>query len=122
MTESQIVEMATSGLNNNNNAKCSDAYFIGGGQINPMNSCGDSLGGGFTGKVRHVRYVYCGDGVVEECDEDEEEIRRIEVERREKQLEEEKRLELEAVTYCFVMDIYRINIIFKRLKNNWKKL
>jgi len=50
-----------------------------------------------SGKIRHVRYVYCSDGVVEECDEDEEE-KRLEEEINQKKADEEKRrLDLEAV-------------------------
>jgi hypothetical protein len=50
-----------------------------------------------TGKIRNVRLVYCGDGVVEECDEDEEERIRIEKEKREAEIEMRKKLDLEAV-------------------------
>ena len=48
-------------------------------------------------KARNVRLVYCGDGVVEECDEDEEEKERLEREEKEKEIELRKQMDLEAV-------------------------
>lgn len=51
-------------------------------------------------KPRKVRLIYCGDGVIEECEEDEQE--RIEREKAElkKKAEEQARLDQEAVSYC----------------------
>ena len=49
-------------------------------------------------RVRNVRIIHCGDGVLEECSEDEEEKERIEEEEKRKQEEEQKRLDLEAVS------------------------
>ncbi len=70
-----------------------DPYFI--GRVNPISE--DSQSMTQSGKVRHVRYVYCSDGVVEECDEDEEE-KRINEEMNQKMAEEEqRRLDVEAV-------------------------
>ena len=48
-------------------------------------------------KTRNVRLIYCGDGVVEECDEDEEEKERLEKEEKQRQIELEKKRDLEAV-------------------------
>jgi hypothetical protein len=48
-------------------------------------------------KVRHVRLIYCSDGVVEQCDEDDEEQARLEEEERQRVIEERKRADLEAV-------------------------
>lgn len=50
---------------------------------------------------RTVRLVYCSDGVVEECDEDIEEQKRAEKEARERELEERKKMDLEAVRSRF---------------------
>lgn len=47
---------------------------------------------------RTVRLVYCSDGVVEECDEDIEEQQRLEREARERELEERRKMDLEAVS------------------------
>ena len=48
-------------------------------------------------KPRNVRLIYCGDGVVEECDEDDQERLEQEKAERERKLEEQRRLDLEAV-------------------------
>ncbi len=70
-----------------------DPYFI--GRVNPVSEDAQSMTP--SGKIRHVRYVYCSDGVVEECDEDEEEKRLEEEINLKKADEEKKRLDLEAV-------------------------
>ena len=49
-------------------------------------------------KVRNVRLIYCGDGVVEECDEDEEEKERFEREENQRQIELQKKRDLESVS------------------------
>lgn len=49
-------------------------------------------------RVRNVRIIHCGDGVLEECSEDEEERERKEEEERRKQEEMQKKLDLEAVS------------------------
>lgn len=51
---------------------------------------------------RTVRLVYCSDGVVEECDEDVEEQQRAEREAREKEMEERRKLDLEAVFFRLI--------------------
>lgn len=48
---------------------------------------------------RTVRLVYCSDGVVEECDEDIEEQQRLEREAHERELEERRKMDLEAVRH-----------------------
>lgn len=48
-------------------------------------------------KKRNVRLIYCGDGVIEECSEDEEEKLRIEEEEKRKQQELREKMDLEAV-------------------------
>ena len=50
-------------------------------------------------KTRHVKLIYCGDGVIEECEEDEEERRRLEEEEQQRQIESEKQMDLEAVKF-----------------------
>lgn len=49
-------------------------------------------------KIRNVKLVYCGDGVVEECEEDELERERLEKEEKERQLELQRQQDLEAVS------------------------
>lgn len=68
-------------------------------QINYLNSSFDTSSVDLkkTNKVRNVRLVYCGDGVVEECDEDEDEKERLEREEKQKQLEFRKQKDLKAV-------------------------
>lgn len=51
------------------------------------------------GSKRNVRLVYCSDGVLEECDEDDEEKARLEKEAKEKELEARRKLDLEAVSH-----------------------
>ena len=46
---------------------------------------------------KNVRLIYCSDGIVEECEEDEIEKERLEREEREKIIEQRKRLDIEAV-------------------------
>ena len=48
-------------------------------------------------KMRNVKLIYCGDGVVEECEEDDLERERLENEEKERQLEIQKQMDLEAV-------------------------
>lgn len=48
-------------------------------------------------KVRNVKLVYCGDGVVEECEEDEEEKEKLELEEKQRQIELRKQMDLESV-------------------------
>ena len=50
-------------------------------------------------KKRTVRLVYCGDGVVEECDEDDEEKERLEQEEKQRQIELQKQLDEQAVSF-----------------------
>lgn len=47
---------------------------------------------------RTVRRVYCGDGVVEECSEDEEEKERAEAQARRQEAEERQKLDMQAVS------------------------
>jgi hypothetical protein len=63
-------------------------------EMSPTFSCGDDS----CSKVRTVRLVHCGDGVVEECDEDIAERSRLRREQLEHQIDEEKRLEMESVS------------------------
>lgn len=51
-------------------------------------------------RTRTVRRVYCGDGVVEECSEDEEEKERAEEEARRQEVEARQKLDMQAVTLC----------------------
>ena len=44
-----------------------------------------------------VKLVYCGDGVVEECEEDEEEKEKLELEEKQRQIELRKQMDLESV-------------------------
>ena len=53
-------------------------------------------------KTKNVRLIYCGDGVVEECDEDDEEKERLEREEKERIIEENKKLDIEAVCIIFI--------------------
>ena len=52
-------------------------------------------------KTKTVRLIYCGDGVVEECEEDEKEKEKIEREEKERILEQRRKLDIEAV-YIFI--------------------
>lgn len=49
-------------------------------------------------KKRNVRVVYCGDGVVEECSEDEDERQEQEAEEKKRQAELQKQLDADAVS------------------------
>ncbi|CAF0962941.1 unnamed protein product [Brachionus calyciflorus] len=49
-----------------------------------------------TKKTRNLRIIHCGDGIIEECSEDEEEKERIEREEKRKQEELRAKMELEA--------------------------
>ena len=69
-------------------------------EMSPTNVESSGGGGGDGGrkeKRRSVRLVHCGDGVIEECDEDIEERMRSRKQELEQQLAEEKRLEIESV-------------------------
>ena len=48
-------------------------------------------------KKKNVRLIYCSDGILEECEEDEIEKERLEKEERERIIEQRKQLEIEAV-------------------------
>ena len=52
-------------------------------------------------KKRTVRLVYCGDGVIEECDEDDEEKERLEQEEKQRQIDLQKQLDEQAVSAHF---------------------
>lgn len=81
------------------------------------NSHNISMSSGATGR-RTVRLVYCSDGVLEECDEDVEEQKRLEKEAAEKELEERRKMDLEAVSsiYYTVDFYYHKYIIRSELK------
>jgi len=51
-------------------------------------------------KKKNVRLIYCSDGILEECEEDEIEKERLEREERERIIEQRKQLEIEAVNLC----------------------
>ncbi len=57
----------------------------------------ESISMNSTTKARNVRLIYCGDGIVEECEEDEKEKERLEIEEKQRQIELEKKRDLEAV-------------------------
>lgn len=50
-------------------------------------------------KVRHVRYIYCSDGVVTECDEDEQEREQKEKEEKQREIETQRELDEQAVSF-----------------------
>lgn len=52
-------------------------------------------------KKKNVRLIYCSDGILEECEEDEIEKERLEKEEKERILEQRKQLEIEAVNLKF---------------------
>jgi hypothetical protein len=63
-------------------------------------------------KTRNVRIIHCGDGVVEECDEDDAEKKRLEEEEKQRQLEVQKILDEQAVnTAYYSMNIKNLNLI-----------
>lgn len=54
-----------------------------------------------TERSRNVRIIHCGDGIVEECSEDEEEKERAEEEARRKQAEARHQMDIQAVSTFF---------------------
>ena len=105
----QIGSSECNGDNNNNNIGQINTSFT----IDIEKSTRTNLE--FNTRKKNVRLIYCGDGVVEECDEDEEEKKRLEEEAKQKEIEERQKMDLEAVKFDLLLLLQLLLFFFNSI-------